>query len=416
MARRDGALRSRHPATLMLGGLLRSGKLRTGLVFGLAALAFAGANLLLAHQMAPEAYGMVSLVVALTAVGSPLAPLGLAPIVVREHLPATPRLLGQCAATSALVAAVTAAVAAAVYGLPAVELGALVAAVVGGGFIRLAAAVLQSEERFVASTLASESMNYLLLLAAVGVFALGPAAPAWPLGFAAAAQLALAGGVWVRLLATEGRRDAAAAIGTPPWLAEMLLLTGVTGAAVILLQVERFAIPLFLDLETLAGFAVLAVFAIGPFRPVEVGTYRTLMPRLRRAASPKERRRALLREAAHTAAVLVPLGLALLVAIPVALALFFPGKYQFALGTVLAAVVGGQLRVARSVIAAALSALADRPGLAWWNAVSWASVAAAFVGGGIGSRWGLQGLLWGVAAAGVANIALSLPLIVRHLR
>ena len=88
---------------------------------------------------------------------------------------------------------------------------------------------------------------------------------------------------------------------------------------------------------------------------------------------------------------LVPLGLALLVAIPVALALFFPGKYQFALGTVLAAVVGGQLRVARSVVAAALSALADRPGLAWWNAVSWASVAAAFVGGGIGSRWGCKG-------------------------
>jgi hypothetical protein len=399
----------------MLVGLLRSGKLRTGLVFGLAALAFAAANLLLAHRMAPEAYGMVSLVVALMAVGSPLAPLGLAPIVVREHLPATPRLLAQCAASSALVAAVTAAVAAWVYRLPAAELGALAAAVVGGGFIRLAAAVLQSEERFVASTLASESMNYLLLLAAAGVLALEPTAPAWPLGFVAAAQLALACGIWARLLAAHGRRGDAAT-GTAPWLAEMLLLTGATGAAVILLQVERFAIPLFLDLETLAGFAVLAVFAIGPFRPVEVGTYRTLMPRLRRAASPRERRRALLREAAQTAAVLVPLGLALLAAIPVALALFFPGKYQFATGTVLAAVVGGQLRVARSVVAATLSALADRPGLAWWNAVSWASVAAAFVSGGIGSRWGLQGLLWGVAAAGAANIALSLPLVARHLR
>jgi hypothetical protein len=124
----------------------------------------------------------------------------------------------------------------------------------------------------------------------------------------------------------------------------------------------------------------------------------------------------LLREAAQTAAVLVPLGLALLVAIPVAMALFFPGKYAFTTGTVLAAVVGGQLRVARSVVAATLSALADRPGLAWWNAVSWASAAAAFVGGGIGSRWGLQGLLWGIAAAAAANIALSLPLIARHLR
>jgi hypothetical protein len=408
----------RHPATLLLAGLLQSGKLRTGVVFGLAALAFAAANLLLAHGMPPEAYGMVSLVVALMAVGSPLAPLGLAPIVVRERLPATPRLFAQCAATSALVAAATAAVAAGVYRLPAVELGALVAAVIGGGFIRLAAALLQSEERFVASTLASESMNYLLLLAAAGVLALAPVEPAWPLGFVAAAQLALAGGVWARLLAAGGRRAAAtAATGSrAPWLAEMVLLTGAVGAQALLLQVERFAVPLFLDLEALAGFAVLAVFAIGPFRPVEVGTFRTLMPRLRRAASPEERRRALLRETAQTAVVLVALGLALVVAIPVALALFFPGKYQFATGTVLAAVVGGQLRVARSLVAAAMSALADRPGLARWNAVSWGSVALAFVGGGIGSRWGLQGLLWGVAAAGVANIALSLPLIGRHLR
>ena len=167
--------KARHPATLMLGGLLRSGKLRTGLVFGLAALAFAAANLLLAHGMAPEAYGMVSLVVALMAVGGPLAPLGLAPIVVREHLPATPRLLGQCAATSALVAAATAAVAAAVYRLAG---GRARRAGGRGGRGRLhpagGGAVLQSEERFVASTLASESMNYLLLLAAVGVFALAP--------------------------------------------------------------------------------------------------------------------------------------------------------------------------------------------------------------------------------------------------
>jgi hypothetical protein len=106
----------------------------------------------------------------------------------------------------------------------------------------------------------------------------------------------------------------------------------------------------------------------------------------------------------------------LLVAIPVALALLFPGKYQFATGTVLAAVVGGQLRVLRSTLAAALSALADRRGLALWNAVSWLTLVVAFMAAALGSAWGLQGLLWGLAISGAANVGASVLLLIPHLR
>jgi hypothetical protein len=74
------------------------------------------------------------------------------------------------------------------------------------------------------------------------------------------------------------------------------------------------------------------------------------------------------------------------------------------------------LRVVRSMIAAAISALADRRGLAVWIAAAWASVGAAFLGGWVGSAWGLEGFLWGVALGGATNIVLTVPLLPSHLR
>lgn len=157
----------------MIAALLRSGVLRTSAVFGAGALAFAGANLLFARQLTAEAYGTLALVVALVALGSPIAPFGLDAIVVRHRIRAEPRLVLRCAATSMLLAGVMAGVGAIIYGLATAELAVIAAAVLGGGCVRLAAAKLQSEEQFVASTLTVESMNFLLLVAAAMALLLG---------------------------------------------------------------------------------------------------------------------------------------------------------------------------------------------------------------------------------------------------
>jgi hypothetical protein len=74
------------------------------------------------------------------------------------------------------------------------------------------------------------------------------------------------------------------------------------------------------------------------------------------------------------------------------------------------------LRVVRSMVAAAITALADRRGLALWNAAAWMSVGAAFLGGWVGSAWGLEGFLWGVVLGGATNVVLTLPLLPPHLR
>ena len=168
--------------------------------------------------------------------------------------------------------------------------------------------------------------------------------------------------------------------------------------------------------ETLATFAVLAVFTMAPFRPVEVSTYRTLLPRLSRSNSAKQRRRLLIREVRQAAFLFAVLGVVIAALTPVVVTMMFSGKYEFTLSMTLAGILIGQLRVVRSMFAAAIAALADARGLALWNSIAWMSVVTTFVGGWIGSRWALPGFLWGVVLGGVLNAALTLPLVVSLVR
>jgi hypothetical protein len=410
MARLAGGIARGAVLRDLLERTLGSGKMRTGGAFLLGAVAFALANLLLAGHLAPGAYGTLALIIAIVASATPIAPFGLAVMVVRKHLCLEPRLLARCAVSSALVALAAAALASTVYGLAPAALLIITITVMGGGFTRLASARLQSEERFLASTLLSEGVNYILLLAALGTLVLDVEDPLGPLAFVCVIQVLLAVVLSNRLLAASRDTVPASARFRLP---EMLLLTGTNAATMVLLQLERFAIPVLLDIETLAAFAVLAVFTIAPFRPVEVGTYRTLLPRLSRRASAGERRNLLMRETRQAVPLLAGIGVLIAAVTPRILALLFAGKYEFAFGTILAGIVVGQLRVVRSMISAAMAALADQRGLVLWNLTAWLSVLTAFLGGWAGSPWGLQGFLWGVAAGGIFNVLVTIPLVLR---
>ena len=393
--------------------LLGSGKVRTSAAFLVGAVAFAVANLLFAGHLSPGAYGTLALVVAIIAAGVPIAPFGVAVVVVRKHLSLERSLMLRCAFTSTLVGFAVAIIAGYVYGLAPALLLVIAFTIIGGGFTRIVAARLQSEERFLASTLVSEGGNYVLLIAAVGTLTLNLNGALLPLAFVGISQLLLAAILAMRLVGTTP-------VQTPThpkfpfW--EMLLLTGTNAATMVLLQLERFAIPVLLDVEMLATFAVLAVFTMAPFRPVEVSTYRTLLPRLSRSNSAKQRSRLLLREARQAVFLFAVLGVLIAALTPVVVKLMFSGKYEFTLSMTLAGIVIGQLRVVRSMFAATIAALADPRGLAVWNSIAWISVVTTFVGGWIGSRWALQGFLWGVALGGVLNAVLTLPLVVSLLR
>lgn len=396
--------------TSFLTKALGSGKVHTAAAFILGAIAFVLANLLLARHLAPSAYGLLALVVAIVAAAIPVAPFGLAVIIVRRHLTLDRQLLLRCAFSSILVALGAVALSAYAYSMVPAVLVITAITIFGGGFSRLAAARLQSEERFLVSTLVSESGNYMLLLAALGTLLAGIEDPLWPLAFVCASQILVAGILILRL--REASHDTSARPAQFQ-LSEMLLLTGTNAAIMVLVQLERFAIPIVLDIETLARFAVLAMFTIAPFRPVEVSTYRTLLPRLSRSTGVDERRRLLMRETRDTAFLFVGFGVLIVAVTPALVEFFFSGKYYFSLGTIVAGIMLGQLRVVRSIFSAAIGALADQRGLVLWNLVEWVSVLAAFLGGWAGSTWGLQGFLWGVVGAGVCSAMITLPLVFR---
>ena len=191
----------------------------------------------------------------------------------------------------------------------------------------------------------------------------------------------------------------------------MFLLTGSNAATMVLVQLERFAIPVFLDIQSLAQFAVLAICTIAPFRIVEVSIYRTLLSRLSHLTGPDERRRLLVLEVLYAALVFAVLGIPIAVLTPPVVDFLFSGKYEFSFGTILAGIFLGQLRVVRSIVSAVISALADQRRLLLWNLAAWLSVLTSFVGGWMGSPWGLQGFLWGVALGGILSILCTLPLV-----
>lgn len=199
-----------------------------------------------------------------------------------------------------------------------------------------------------------------------------------------------------------------------PW-SGLALITGTDAATVILMQIERLAIPIVLDLEALALFAILAVFGVAPFRPVEVSVYRTLLTRVGRA--PKEERLALVRRELARTALLVAVVSALVATLtPHVFAFLFADKYEISFLLLLGAIVAGQLRVLRGLIAAVISACAAPRELAVWNLYLWLIVGTTLLGGWSGARWGLTGFVWGVNAGAALNALLTLPLMLRHLQ
>ena len=95
---------------------------------------------------------------------------------------------------------------------------------------------------------------------------------------------------------------------------------------------------------------------------------------------------------------------------------FLAGKYHLAGSLVLATLVSGIAKVANAFARAAAAALASTRELALVNLVGWASVAIAVLAATIGARWGLAGVIYGVAVGWVMRSAAATWVAARHLR
>ena len=346
----------------------------------------------------------MALVLALMNFAIPLATGGAHGVVNRHRFDPGPRLLGRALGTGAGVALVVTGVGALLYPLDAWLDGLLLVSVLAGGATFLAAAHLQSQQRFGLSLALNQSSNYVVAIAALIVLAAGTEEAWIPLAVVAVGHVASALLGWGKLFA---ERPASPPADPPcPWR-EALSIAGVHAAALLLLQLERLVLPRVLGLEALASFGVLAAIALSPFRMLQNGVGYTLLPRLRAADTRSARRRLLVQEALVVAAVAGVAGLAIWTLGPWVVELLLGDKYDLAPALYLAALVGGAVRLASAFADATVTAVTGARELALLNAVGWVFVGVAVLGAVVGSRFGLAGVLYGAALGWVGRALLG---------
>jgi O-antigen/teichoic acid export membrane protein len=382
-----------------LGLVARSSALRTALIYGSAGAAFAAANLLLARVLPVADYAIVALVLAFFNFAIPMGPLGADAFVNRAPTRVGVLLLARAIGTALIAACVAAFVARVGYDVSGMLLFMIFAAVLAGGTGYLAAAHFQSQRRFTPSLAIIQGANAALLAAAL-LTALTP----WRSALACVAVLtawyvgaALLG--WRHLFRTapsgDGSREGI------PWR-EALTLAGVSGSTLLLVQLERFAAPLLLDLGALATLGVLAAIVGSVFRILLLSVGFSLLPRLRAATTQHERRGIVAHEALAVGGVVITASVGLWLITPWLVDWLLASRYRLPATLVAAALAAGWLRVASAFTRTVVVALGSKAELARLNAAGWAAVVIAVAGMAVGAQWGLTGLVLGAGAGWLA--------------
>ncbi len=391
----------------------RSPALRTAGVYGAAGAGFAAANLILARVLPEDEYALVTLVVALVNVGYALAPLGLDGMVNRRSLEAGPGLLRQTLIATGLTGAVFASVGALAYGTTTAITAVIFCSTFVGGVMMVAAAQFQSERRFALSLALMQSPNLVLFLAAVLTVAAGAREAGLPLFLMTAGGVPLAIWGWRKLFAERHTKPARAS--EIPW-GEALSFAGMQATGLLMVQLERLILPHVLTARDLATFGVLGAIAGSLFRVLQMGVGYTLVPRLRTATNIVERRKLVAHEARMVGLVALAGAAAIWFVTPLAERWLVGDKYHLGGALLVAALVSGVSKVINSFARAAAAALATARELWMINVLGWVSIALAVAAGVVGARWGLTGVIYGVAAGWMLRSAATFYFAARHLR
>lgn len=392
----------------------RSPALRATVVFGLAGLGFAAANIIFARSISAAEYGRLTLVVALVVLASQLGPAGLDGVINRRRLAPSSLILVRALSVSTLVATIAAGAGYFVYGLERPLLILLWISSLAGGVTTVAAAYYQSALKIGRSLVIYQGLNAILLGAALATALAGAQSAVFPLIIVAAGVSGLATVAWTVLLHQRppGAPDAPE---RPSWT-ESLSYVGVRGAGALLVVMDRLVIPWTLSFEDLATFGVLAAVAGSPFRMLQSGVGYTLLPRLL-AAQGVERRRSVMRSEAITiATVVVVAAIALLALTRPLIELLVSGAYVVSMGVVVAMVMAGLVKVASEFSVAAATSLCNSSELARLSGWSWLGLAASLGCAVYGARWGLAGVIYGVAAGWLLRGAIGAWFVRPYLR
>jgi hypothetical protein len=399
-------LRARIPANLVRS-IWRSSALRAAAALGFSGLALAVGNLLLARILPTEEFARFTLFFSIVQIGISTGPLGADVIITRRHIHPGAALHRQVLLHSALVAFALAVVAGSVYQLGYALLALLLISITAGGVKVVPTSYYRSRQRFRAAMLLTMSTSASIFIAAGAAFLARSSSALLP---AAAMAASLCTSAWI------GWRAIATASGIPsgseaPYpVREAWSAVSFIAATMVLGALERLITPKLLDLTALATLSVLAI-ACSPFQMLHMGVGYTLVPALRNAADRPARIRVLLREGLVVVAVCFAAAVAVWVLTPWIVRA--AGRYVIPGSLLSAGICLGVIKVISSLASAAVNSLGSTEALAKLSIAGWLSIGIAIVGGWIGSRYGLTGLVCGVAlgwllrAAFVSRLALS---------
>jgi O-antigen/teichoic acid export membrane protein len=399
-----------------LRALLRSVPLGWPLVmFATSGLAFAAANIVWARTLPVDTYAVVALSVAILNLALRLAPFGADLEINRGDGALSRASIRRVAATSALTAVIAGAAASIGYGLSPGVGASLACAVACGGLTVYGAAALQARRRYLPSLALLHALNYLLLGLSLATAATGVASAAVIVGAVAIASFALL------IVATSALRTmlrGAADPGAGHSTRNLLALFAITGSAELMTQLDRLVTPAVLSLADLAHLSVLLALVGPPFRLLEMAVAYAILPELRAATTAAARRRAL------QGSLKIAFGVSALAAVLLLLFLtpvsqwLLGAKFTLPLSLIAVAVFAGLVRVAHGFAGAAATALIPNEKLTQLSTLGIVSVGIGIAGAIFGSRWGLQGVVWGstigwlvrtLASAGLVRSGLRSP-------
>ena len=379
-------------------------------VYALSGAGFAVGNLLLARTMPAAQYGQFALLIALLNLSHRVAPLGLDGMVNRHPVALSPALLGRLYVAAVPFTLLVVLGARSGYGLGGLELAWLAAGIAAGATAYLGSSLLQARHRFVSSALVNHATDFTVLAAGVVSLVVAFGTPAPPLAIVVAGHFLAAPLVLAWLRRAPGDRSSDVRLS---WR-ESLSYAGFVAGALALQQLDRLLIPRLLSFEALASFSVLAMLVIAPFHVLQLAVEHTLLPRLRHAAGPAERRSLLRTEAAALFGLGLPAGLLAVGLVPPIADFLLAGKYELSRGLVLAAVVAGLLRVAAGLSRTTAAALGTTAELTRLNLLAWMAVGIGVVGAIVGSRVGLTGAIYGTSLGWAVLVLVAMRVGARH--
>lgn len=396
----------------LLPNILQSPNIRSGLIFGSSGLAFAAANLILAHELPVESYALLSLLIAIVMFASSLGLLGADGIVNRHPITPDRHVFLRVLLTAFTVAVSSAVAAVAIYEVP-IHLAALLClAVVSFASTQFSAAYFQSRQHFGLSLTCGNSFNFLFLSVALLLVAVRSHSILVAILLLAVVQSLFA---IVAVLAVRSKFKTVASDYRYSWR-EALAIVLMGASSSMHVQLERLVTPQLLTLEDLATLGVLLAIVGPPFRLLQITLGYVLLPLLRAADGRAKRIYLITKELSLATLIIVLLWIFLWFATPFLQEAFLSDEYALSPQLILAALVAGTAKGLSGIARAGVTAVSSVRAMEVMGVIGWFSVLVSIAAAYYLSDYGLAGVIYAVTLGWILRLLAAAMLIYHQLQ